>query len=386
MKKLLLLLVPVILLLLVAANPVQITLDACNLLHTFDNGERLFLCPPETVATPAPTSTNEPTVAPTPTDHVVNNVPDPNDPLCETHDPAIYHGLYDAVNDCHYDHTHGDNPHQLDALFGDELWTYLDGDLVQPWHTHRENETIKHKSYIWLVETNLECYSQFAAGCITDFRALVHNDLYNPFPLQHSAVLEARVCDEANPDICGHVIVGGQEYTGDLTIDGQTVLDRDEPANSPRPIMLHYDQTGNANFATWYPVFESWMRVATQIGDMWGYYPLPEGPLPTTEDALEFVRLNGNATSIEPHVISFGTRRANVSVLDPDGDGLLNYHGMLDASTGALECSDICSPLVVENVPIVDGLQFQFRGSPHEFDIFFDGQSSGWMVFPGFQE
>ena len=106
---------------------------------------------------------------------------------------------------------------------------------------------------------------------------------------------------------------------------------------------------------------------------------------------LEFVRLAGDASRVQPHIVAF-TVPGPVSrsgLFDPDGDGLLNYDGFVAVHTGRLDtCTEIgetCAPIKLVNVPNVFG-GFQLRsGLYHEFDVFFDGVSSGWISFPGFQ-
>jgi hypothetical protein len=326
------------------------------------------------------------TLPPSPTAGPQGFAPSSSAPLCSDHDSRAYHGLWDAQQGCHYDHSHGDDPHSVDDIFGTEIYDWMDGEISYPWHTPAENEAIKHKSYLWLVERDIPCYSRYSNGCITAFRAFVHNDLHNPGPSHHSGLLEAIVCDENDRSRCGYVFISGHQATGDLFIDRRQVKNGEEPPRSPRPQMLHNDVRGNRNFATWYPVFHAWMRIATQVSDMWGYYPASSRARPQ-----DFVPLGGNASAVQPHVVSVGLRRADLPVLDRDGDGRLNYEGFVNVTTGQLggECTavgEMCSPFIFRDVPRVAGLGFQYRGGDyHEFDVFIDGRSSGWLVFPGFQ-
>lgn len=359
----------------------------------FDEGLLVKCIGEEAQPTQVPTEEPIPTATPAPT-QISYFEPYPEAPLCAEHYNNVYHGLFDSILGCHYDHTHGDNPHLVDDIFGTDIYSYIEGEVSYPWHTPGENEEIKHKSYFWIVERDLPCFSQFSNGCIIHYRAFVHNDLHNVFSTHHSALVEAYVCDEERypsegDNVCGTFFVSGHQATGDLLIDRQVVLDRVEPLNSPRPIMLHYDATGNKNFATWYPAFFSWMRVSTEIADMFGYYPLPNVPLPTTPNNLEFIRLEGNSSLVAPHVISVGFSRRNLLDIgiDPTSE-FINYNGFINVMTGrpdgCVEVSEMCAPLILKNVPNVFGGQFQYRGSHKEYDIFFDGISSGWIVFPGF--
>ncbi|GIU69746.1 MAG: hypothetical protein KatS3mg002_0982 [Candidatus Woesearchaeota archaeon] len=352
------------------------------------------------IPTTQPTSTNTPiptpesTIIPNPTPTPISGVyePYPDAPLCEEHHYNEYHSLFNPVLGCHYDHTHGDNPHLLDDVFGTEVYDLMGGEISYEWHTPQENEEIKHKSYIWLVEKDLPCYSQFSNGCIIHYRAFVHNDLHNVFSTHHSALIEAYVCDELRyptegDRVCGRMLVSGHQLTGDLMIDNAQVLDRVEPSNAPRPVMLHYDSVGNKNVATWYPVFSSWMRISTEIGDMFGYYPIPSSSLPTDPSNLEFTLLTGNASKVQPHVISVGFSRANLNSIGVSfTNEFIDYRGFLNVMTArpdnCVQISAECSPLIIEHVPNIG--QFQHRGEYKEFDIFFNNQSSNWIVFPQF--
>ena len=344
----------------------------------------------------------EPIPTPTPEPPPVAGNPYPEAPLCADHDPIAYHDLWNEQVGCHYDHTHGDNPHLVDDIFGTELFELMEGEISYPWHTAGENEAIKHRSYMWFVDRDLPCTNEYGPGCLLAYRVFVHADLHNVFAQHHSALVEALVCLKSedggslDPADCGRFLVSGHQATGDLIIDGQVVLDRSEPAGGPRPVMLHYDTVGNQDFATWYPTFYAWMRTATQTEDMWGYYPLPAS-IPASESDLEFVRLEGNSSKQEPHVISVGVPGAILrsGQFDPDGDGYLDFNGFVNVMTGDItSCSQIgpeCAPLILEHVPqgALESVRAgyagtQWRGSAREYDIFFDGQSSGWLIFPGF--
>lgn len=353
-------------------------------------GESLLVrCVEETEPTPEPpTPTPEP---PTPTPEPPTGPVEPyaDAPACATHDAREFHTLWNSELGCHYDHTHGDNPHELDDIFGTEVFDLMGGEISYPWHTPGENEEIKHKSYYWLVRRDLPCYSQFSEGCLIHVRAFVHNDLHNVYATHHSSLVEAWVCSEADPTNCGRFLVSGHSATGDLMIDNQQVLDREEPAGAPRPVMLHSDTVGNRNFATWYPVFSSWLRVSTEIGDMWGYYPIPDVPLPAQNADLEFVLLpNNNASRVQLHLVGLGFSRRNLESIGQVGVSNVNYRGFLNVHTGAPDdCTAIsmhCAPLILENVPNIG--MFQYRGDYREYDIFFDGVSSGWLQFPGFAQ
>lgn len=373
--------------------------------------------PPTPTSTPTPTVIVEPptpTLTPSPTPTEISGLVEPyaDAPLCENHDLYTYHSLWNEVLGCHYDHTHGDNPHELDDLFGTEVYDLMGGEISYPWHTPGENEEAKHKSYMWFTGRDIGCFSQFDNGCVSAYRVFVHNDLFNVVSTHHSALVEAYVCDEAQypvigNDACGFIRVSGHQSTGDLNIDSQTVLDREQQPNAPQQFMLHHDAIGQKQIATWYPTFYSLMRVSTQTDDMFGYWKFPVGQtLPVSGVAdLDFELLDGNASKTNVHLLGLGFAPRYASILNPDGDGFADYNGFVDVHTGEIggnctSISEMCAPITLIRVPVLDGIStsFQFRTGVVERDICFNPDTkvredcrasseinaSGWITFPGF--
>lgn len=65
------------------------------------------------------------------------------------HDSTLYHGLWNYQIGCHYDHTHNDNPNDVNGTFGD-----LPFDEISYLHqTPNENE-LKHTGYLWDVRND----------------------------------------------------------------------------------------------------------------------------------------------------------------------------------------------------------------------------------------
>lgn len=379
-----------------AANEAVDTSE-CTLLRTFPDGRRLFLCPPEIGATPTATRpAPSPTAPAGPTPTVVGQPgnPYPQAPLCATHDPRAYHTLWDAARGCHYDHHHGDDPHSVDDIFGTAYYGWAGGSISYPWQTVnsstgcQENDC-KHTGYVWLVRRGQECFSQFGDGCVTDFRALVHamSSAHDSSVRYHSAWVEMRVCGEDAPDVCGIFRSGGWQDTGDLMIDRAAAID--VPNNFNR-FKLHYLQTGNSSFGTWYsgsPGGEEqngglW-SVVVELGDMWG--PLD----PADPNRLQFFCADpmtdcaANGSRYQPHVIGLGFPPRFVRIVDPDGDGIANFNGFADRwGTPVSGCSSPgldCVPLVIEGVPI--RYMYQGRFDYREYDIFFNGETSGWIQY-----
>lgn len=68
--------------------------------------------------------------------HVSSIQPYPSAPECANHDPAKYHGLWDAELGCHFDHTHNINPlaSEVQAVFGNYT-AYTGQEVSYPWQT-----------------------------------------------------------------------------------------------------------------------------------------------------------------------------------------------------------------------------------------------------------
>jgi len=109
--------------------------------------------PTNTPLPPTPTST----AAPPTSTPVVSTTPVAGAPLCQSHDPTVWHGLWDSNRGCHYDHEHGINPAVMSTVFGPWGAQWGGQQISYPWQTfhtmdgvtHYENDT-KHGGYkIW---------------------------------------------------------------------------------------------------------------------------------------------------------------------------------------------------------------------------------------------
>jgi len=101
--------------------------------------------PTETPTPQPPTAAPEPTETPTPQPPTATPEPDgdvepyADAPACPSHDDRAFHALWDAERGCHYDHEHGDNPHDVDHIFGTEFYDWAGGEISYPWQTPDEN-------------------------------------------------------------------------------------------------------------------------------------------------------------------------------------------------------------------------------------------------------
>lgn len=332
-------------------------------------------------------------------------------PLCLSHNIRAYHGLWNYTLGCHYDHEHGDSPYAADDVFGSGYYLLAGGAISYPWQTPNENAS-KHNSYKWFVRKGLDCANNqyiTSPGCITDFRAQVHADLFNVVSDYHSMALEMRVCLIADPTNCGIVRLGGWQYSGDFTIDNQIIVDRpDLPYLPSETRQIHAASLGDPRNDSWYLGMANPLsvRVAHRTQDNWGYYPLPFSyPLTATMSisdyhffcAVDFVtgaaapNCYTNGSKRMPDVVSFqpGQIRA---ILDPDGDQVANYQGYTDRYGNIVQgCGAValdCIPISFEHVPLPLGIWYQWRVpftdtlQPREYDITFGGMVSGWLEYP----
>lgn len=319
--------------------------------------------------------------------------PYPDAPACPSHDDRAYHGLWDAQRGCHYDHTHNDNPHDVDDIFGTAYYQRAGGEVSYPWQTFSDHGTeneLKHGGYGWLVRRDLPCYSPFTNGCITAFRAQFHGIGSNQgaYVRYHSYWLEAQVCREDAPDDCGLVRFGGWQDTGDLMVDGIRVLD--EPGSGNR-FKLHYSGEhvpggqGNANYGTWYSGSQQgWGQVVVQFEDMWGLINRDGDASDLHFFCDDLTQCTNNGSKVQVHLIGAGILGRYRQQVDPDGDGYADYNGYMDRYGVLVEgCTEIgldCVPLILEHVPL--GYRYQYRGDAREYDIYFDGEPSGWIDYP----
>ena len=181
--------------------------------------------PQQTVIAPTPTRVTGPAVA---------GAPYPEAPLCPTHDPTKWHGLWDSVRGCHYDHEHGTSPFtpEVAATFpGFDLQTMLCG--IQVGHCVPSGPTEhshKHGGFKWNVQLKHPqgCAGYEGATIGVDGSVIqIHGFGNYAVELEasvHSVVALLRQCSTGNPNDYGYVYVSqhvsygevASPYQGDL--------------------------------------------------------------------------------------------------------------------------------------------------------------------------
>lgn len=311
-------------------------------------------------------------------------------PLCPYHDRHVYHALWNDQLGCHYNHTHGDNPHSVDDIFGTDYYEWADGEISYPWQTAHE-ATHKHQTYKWVVRRDLPCTTDPKPDCVSALRAQLHADLFNVASAHHSFYVEALLCPKATPTDCGIVRYGGWQNSGPLLIDGQVVI----PGNQALGEKRHFDLTDNRHRAVWYLSSASDLaRVNFMTADLWGYYPMPPtipitGTL-TTADMVLFGTPADNASRFKPYSAQFAIAYRHRATLDPDANGYADYAGWVNRYGEFVTNCDVgpywdCVPVAWQHVKIPAHsyqVEFGLGSDIREYDIFFNGQSSNWIVFP----
>jgi len=209
----------------------------------------------------APTAINSPIPGPKPTGIASPTIqatgpradggPYPDAPLCPTHDPMKWHGMWDIARGCHYDHEHGTYAFtpEVAAMFpGFDLRALLCGMEVgncipsgPTEHTH------KHGGFKWNVELShpqgcagFEDASIGVNGSVIEFHG------FGDFTMEleatfHSAIALLRQCTTANPNDYGYVFLDQDvsygevvsPYQGDLLMYPYYSVPTYDPAFGP---------------------------------------------------------------------------------------------------------------------------------------------------------
>lgn len=317
--------------------------------------------------------------------------PYPEAPLCDSHDNRAYHGLWDSVRGCHYDHHHGDDPHTVDDLFGTSLFTLMGGDISHPWQTFSDagyENDLKHAGYFWHVRRDLTCLER---GCMTAFRVLVHQHPTgrDAAVRYHSGVLEANVLDleTGRP---GFIQVPGMWVDfGDLLVDGVDVLD--VAGNGNRHKQHGSAAQGFGSQIIWYGASQvaleggqGFVRISTSIHDPWDFTS-PVDPS-NTEDFVcwPLRRCPSNATLLRPHLITVSIPGRWRHIVDPDHDGVADWTGWTDRygviTTGCGSPSLDCVPVTMRglDVRVQYACEEECGLSYRDYDVYFDGVTAGW--------
>jgi hypothetical protein len=320
-------------------------------------------------------------------------------PACTTHNKRAFHTLWNPIDGCHYDHQHGDNPHDVDDLFGTSLFTLMGGEVSHPWQTFSDagyENDLKHAGYFWHVRRDLQA-APGQDGYIKAFRVLVHQhptgrDAAVRF---HSTVFEASVVEVAT-GAEGYIQIPGMWIDfGHLKVDGKIVLDVGKEAEPGRhkqhssfgtPQLIWY----GASEATHTPDFfgripRGFISVSTSVHDAWDFTS-PYNPS-STEDYVCYgnPQCRQNATFLRPHFMVVHIPRELVPLLDPDGDGIADWSGYTDRYgvpvQNCLAASLDCVPVTMRGISTrVDNYMCdkQCENQYRDYDIYFNGRTAGW--------
>jgi hypothetical protein len=174
-----------------------------------------------------PVATSSPMPGPKPTVIISSTIqatgpradggPYPDAPLCPTHDPTIWHGLWDSARGCHYDHEHGTSPFTPEAaamfpgfdlramLCGMEIGHCVPSGPME--HTH------KHGGFKWnvLLGHPHGCEGHEGSTIGVD-SSVIEYHAFGDYSIEfgtriHSAVAMMRQCKVENPTDYGYVFI-----------------------------------------------------------------------------------------------------------------------------------------------------------------------------------
>lgn len=168
-------------------------------------------------------------IAPTATQQTVS-IPDV--PLCPTHDPTKWHGLWDRERGCHYDHEHGTTPFTAEvaaAFPGFNLIELLGG--VGIGHTNPSSpmeNTHKHGGFKWQVDLAAPqgCNTGFEDGTVAvnayaiQFHAFGRQDIEHE-ARNHSSTALLKFCKPDNPSDVGYMYVVQLQEFGERALPYQ---------------------------------------------------------------------------------------------------------------------------------------------------------------------
>ncbi|NJC95631.1 MAG: S-layer homology domain-containing protein [Anaerolineae bacterium] len=146
-----------------------------------------------------------------------------NAPACPTHDPTVWHALWDSKRGCHYDHTHGDDPALANAYFGPAGTLWGGQTISYPFATGASENSMKHSGYKYSVKTpdyhpwppcgtnDHTDDSQTGNNCIKASRIQYHaiGGTMGTLTRVHSYFMEVLVCKYPTYTECGVIKIGG---------------------------------------------------------------------------------------------------------------------------------------------------------------------------------
>jgi hypothetical protein len=368
---------------------------------------------PGTSTPAAPTPT---TAGPVPTRPSGGSAPYPGAPLCPSHDPRVYHSLWDSARGCHYDHHHGDDPHALDDLLGTDLFAKMGGEISYPWQTSSQaglENDLKHAGYFWHVRRDIPC-DGVPSPCISAFRVLVHqHPTDRDATVQyHSYAFEFRTSDG------GYGLFGGWADFGDLHApEGTVVLNVPDNHDSYRGggagrHKQHAVEGGpRAPSFIWYGASRGlppgqngprgFVTLSVSIQDPWDWTD-PANPSRTDDYVchghVSADACRSNGTNMRPHLMGFNVD-TRFPFIDADGNGQVDFEGYADRYGQPYPDGGGCSAYGVDCAPVVmRGLRYGYNYetadvatalSSRDHDIYFcngapcaprdrGARSSGW--------
>jgi hypothetical protein len=360
------------------------------------------------VVTPLPTNTPQPT-----------NTPNPNPiqpfidaPQCDENPPTdTYHGLWNYDEGCYYTKTHGDNPHDLDELLG-SLSDYLVAEISYPWQTFSSDGTpenvLKHDFYKWYVADYGRGYCNLSRPiadiCIEAIRIQFHalEDVPSATTTIHSFWANGYACNDAGE--CGVFATGGHSnfapgvhcpYKRDFCpIEGGPLdANLNQPPYTAMDLItsafprVQWNSGVNANPTPADAYNQSFSM--DWVGRSWGGIDPADAPFvpgDMTSSECYDGECSQNGLAVRPYELIF-----NAHGLAGNVDLFTDVRGRLDSNCTA--ASENCIPFVLRNWPGGDaGLRSADIGTStgfitqdelyHEFDILFNGESSGWAEWP----
>lgn len=395
--------------------------------------------------TPAPltaTPTSTATATLVPSTGVPNSTPNPNAPLCPTHDPQQWHALWDATRGCHYDHTHNADPASVNAIFGQAGALWGNQTLSYPWATSAMENTHKHGGYKYAVRTNIPCdvnrrdgNNNFPVNCITDARIEYHavGHAMDALARFHSFYAEYRICKYPAFTECGILRTGGWMDFGILQIpykvqrvvrpggaldfgaastyggaganplvmsfpadaselNGQSIHDApylamssvaDIRAFQPQPnlnLQMEVWSSGDQAFPRY--GHNPYASFTFRIFDSWGLMN------PANPNQLHWFCRDGNCEyNSSLHAMNELWTQTPANVFDPDGNGFADWSGYTDRygniANGCTAPALDCVPLTMTHVPVGIGY-YQDAGNggaqAKEFDLSPNGVK--WLRYP----
>ena len=342
----------------------------CIVLSVNNDGSWIEECQWSPVSEPTP----QPTVAPTPT-------PDPDAtpiapfasaPKCTEHDVRAFHTLWNEQLGCHYDHHHGDNPHDVDDVLGTDYYAIAGGEISYPWQTlgadgtQPEND-YKHAGYFWHVRRDMPCDT---TPCITAFRVLVHQHQTgrDATVRYHSYVMEAATSDG------GYFLFGGWADFGDLHSPEGTIIvnvpdNHDSFACGGAGRHKQHSPPGGPNHEIWYGasqqvVGECHPRGFVTVSVSGLPFDATDPADPAKHDdytcwnpaqGADNTRCRINGTVLRPHSIGIEMIDRWDSLIDADGDGIVTWSGNADRYGRLLDapCAELgtdCAPVIFSNL------------------------------------